>query len=206
MRPNHPSRGTSVGSALSALLLTAATLVPLLPADALAHGSCTAARMRNIGVRCRAIARCYVADALGKKDLTACIDLELQRLERHFHNSLIYPDCHPFGDPPDVITGLQTNLASAAGVVQLGTDKCSRKKMEAAGKLCLRLLRNCEAPAEIADVPVELACVAEEAQWLASVFDKAEAKGTCLTMDDEAAVQTAVQDAVGAAVTELNVP
>lgn len=203
MSPIRPPRSASAGSLLLALVATASML---LPADAFAHGSCTGARMRNIGVRCRAVARCHVAAALGHKDLAACVALELQRVERNFHNTLIYPDCHPFGDPPDIVSSIETNLDSTATLMQLGTDKCSRKKMEAAGQLCLRLLRECEAPAEIEDVPVDPACVDEQTQLLATQFHKAEARFTCPTVDDEAAVQSEVQEAVAAVVTELTVP
>lgn len=194
------------GRGLRLLLGIAAVAMFVLPDDALSHGSCTAVRMKNSGKRCRAIARCYVREATGREDLAPCVAYELQRLERHFQETTIYPDCHPFGDPPDVIASLEQSMGDVATLVQLGTDRCSRSKMEAAGKLCLHLLRDCEARAEVADVPVDPACQADKAAMLAKGFNKAEAKGSCSTVDDEAGVEAAVQAGVDAVVTELDEP
>lgn len=201
-------RSSSMPSSKPFAVLVASVLATalLLPAEAFAHGSCTGARMKNIGKRCRSIARCYVSQALGRGDAASCVAYELQRLERHFQESEIYPDCHEFGDPADVIAALDSSMSDVADLLLLGSDRCSRSKMDAAGKLCLHLLRDCEAAAEVAEMPVDPACTAGKSAMLQKLFDKAELKGGCPTTDDEAAVESTVQGGVDAVVTELTVP
>lgn len=202
-----PRRAGSRPRALAApALLVAALLLASLPGDAAAHGSCTAVRMKNAGKRCRAITRCYIREAQGREDLAPCVAHELQRLERHFQETLIYPDCHPFGDPPDVIAALQAAMGSVATQLQLSTDRCSRTKMDAAGRVCLHLLRDCEAPAEVDDVPVDPACEADAATLLERLYGKAETTGGCTTTGDDAVVVPLVAAGVDATVTELDVP
>ncbi len=200
--------GAKLRAKLPGWLITAMALVTALapPIDTFAHGSCTGARMRNVGNRCRAIAHCYVREAEGREALDACVAYQLQRLERHFQKTLIYPDCHPYGEPADVISALRMHMGSAADLLQLSEDRCSRAKMEAAGAACLQLLRDCEAPAEVHETAVDPACVAEAEALMARLFDKAEARDECTTVDDEDAVGSEVHDAVDAAVTELVVP
>lgn len=194
------------GSSVRKLVLAAALGAMVLPAEALAHGSCTAARMRNVANRCLGVARCYIREALGKQDRPSCVAYQLERIERNFRETMIYPDCHPFGDPADIIASLDSGMGSVASLLQLAADRCSRGKMNSAGKLCLRLLAGCEAPAEVDDVPADPACIGDEYALMSQRFDKAEARESCTTVDDEAGVQSAVQNTVDAVVTELDEP
>ena len=163
--------------------------------------------MRNAGTRCLAIARCHVRDAQGREDGAACVASQLSRLERNFQETMIYPDCHPYGDPPDIVAAFDTGMGNVATTVALtGTDRCSRDKMNAAGRLCFQLLANCEAPADVAGVPPDPVCVADSYDRLATKFAKSEARGNCTTTGDAADVQAAVQAAVDSSVAELTQP
>jgi hypothetical protein len=206
-RPGPALRPAACGAAgaLAASLLAAVVLA--LPVDSAAHGSCTGARMRNAGNRCLAIARCYIRQAQGKQDHDSCVAAQLEKTQRNFHDTLIYPDCHPYGDPPDIIAAFDNGMANVATMLQLaGDDRCSRNKMNAAGRLCLHLMAYCEAPAEVEDVPVDPMCVSDEYALMSQLFDKAETRDTCATVDDDPNVQSAVQDAVDAAVYEFDNP
>ncbi len=195
-----------MGKTIRTIVMATVAVALAMPVDATAHGSCTGERIKNSGKRCRVIGRCYIRAAQGREDLAVCVAGELARLERHFRESEIFPDCHSFGDPPDVIAALDAAMGDVATLLSLGTDRCSRMKMESAGRICLHLLRNCEAPAEVQEAPVDPSCVAAETALLTRLFDKAEQSPPCATTDDEGDVLMAIRAGVDATVTELDVP
>jgi hypothetical protein len=176
-----------------------------VPAETLAHGSCTALRMKGAGKRCQMISRCHVRDAEGREPVSSCVAAQLVRLERQFKRSLLHKDCHPYGEPADVVAILDGAAGTLAQQLALDGGRCASAKLLAAGKACLVLLRSCHAGAERTETPVDPTCVEDAAATMRAAFDKAERRYPCTTVDDHAAARAVVEQAAEDVVTELAV-
>ena len=118
-----------------AVALWSAALVAT-PEDAAAHGSCTAVRMRASGNKCRAIIKCHVNEARRGVPAAPCVAEQLTKLEKQFDKSIIYGDCHTYGEPADVVPILDAGVVDLAATLQLDTNPCAAAKIGAAGRNC----------------------------------------------------------------------
>jgi pimeloyl-ACP methyl ester carboxylesterase len=86
-------------------------------------------------------------------------------------------------------------LALPAGAASNPATKCTSTKLKAIGKQA-QLELKCYAKSEKKNVAVDSACLGKAADKATKLFDKADSKGGCLTLDDAAIVERAMSGSV----------
>lgn len=156
--------------------------------------SCLADQLRAAARICKGYARCdAVAMQSGNAVDPQCFADRAQRLLSLFEEieALAMGVCLIEGADADVATLVANGTDAMASALTLAGGHCASRKMGGLGRECSGYLR-CYAKAAAHSSDVDPDCLFAYQQRLVRIFNKAEARGPCVTIGDRAAREAQV--------------
>jgi len=199
---NDPVPRNSPLSSLGALALVCA-----LASSAPAASSCAASKLAAAGKSSGAELGCEAKAARSGAIVDpVCLAKVSDKLSSAFSKAESKGACGASGDALDVEARIDEQVADVVAAIPRGADDgsrtCAASKLKAAGKRSRSRLQ-CFAKAEKRSESVDLTCLAKAGEKFSSAFDKAEARGGCVSTGDASLIAGFVDGGVSAIVAEI---